>query len=99
MDKTAAAVGNRLPAMKTSMTMQHGVQRIATYLVLVLMSLLFLTPFLFMIGTAFKRYDDIVGDPINPIPFHPTWELRYLEAAKTAQPALSVSSKEGLANG
>nr|WP_276316324.1 carbohydrate ABC transporter permease [Paenibacillus artemisiicola] len=25
-----------------------------------------------MIGTAFKRYEDIVGDPLNPLPIRPT---------------------------
>ncbi|WP_054024582.1 carbohydrate ABC transporter permease [Bacillus sp. FJAT-28004] len=44
------------------------------YSVLTLLSLLFLTPFLFMIGTSFKKYEDIVGDPLNPLPLRPTFD-------------------------
>jgi multiple sugar transport system permease protein len=43
-----------------------------SYIVLISITLLFITPFLFMIGTSFKSYTDIIGQPLNPIPVHPT---------------------------
>ncbi|WP_308638307.1 carbohydrate ABC transporter permease [Paenibacillus silvisoli] len=72
MQKSAFALGSRLPVTKASVPVRHGVGRTFAYLVLILTSLLFLTPFLFMIGTAFKRYEDIVGDPLNPFTLRPT---------------------------
>jgi len=45
---------------------------VAAYVVLAALSVAFLVPFLFMIGTSFKTYDDIVASPLNPIPFRPT---------------------------
>nr|WP_280521207.1 carbohydrate ABC transporter permease [Paenibacillus mangrovi] len=50
------------------------VVRGSSYLVLIVISLLFVAPFLFMIGTSFKPYNDIVGQPLNPFPMHPTLE-------------------------
>ncbi|RAP75208.1 carbohydrate ABC transporter permease [Paenibacillus montanisoli] len=74
MQKSAVALGSRLPVTKDSAPIMQGVGRIFAYLVLIFLSLLFLTPFLFMIGTAFKRYEDIVGDPLNPFTLRPTLE-------------------------
>ncbi|KRF38051.1 carbohydrate ABC transporter permease [Paenibacillus sp. Soil787] len=42
-----------------------------SYIMLIAISLVFVAPFLFMIGTAFKSYDAIVGQPLNPFPIHP----------------------------
>ncbi|SEO37753.1 carbohydrate ABC transporter permease [Paenibacillus sp. OV219] len=72
MEKSALAVGNQVVVSQASTPIWRGTGRIVVYLVLILMSLLFLAPFLFMIGTAFKRYEDIVGDPLNPLPLHPS---------------------------
>ncbi|MBO7747025.1 carbohydrate ABC transporter permease [Paenibacillus sp. MWE-103] len=72
MQKLAAATAESLPVKQSSRISGHGSGRLLAFAVLILLSLLFLTPFLFMIGTAFKRYEDIVGDPLNPLPIRPT---------------------------
>lgn len=46
--------------------------RITIYASLIILSFLFSVPFLFMVGTSFKTYDDIVNSPLNPIPLNPT---------------------------
>lgn len=46
--------------------------RITIYATLIILSFLFSVPFLFMVGTSFKTYDDIVNSPLNPIPLNPT---------------------------
>ncbi len=46
----------------------------AAYVVLIVMSFAFLVPFLYMVGTSFKKYDEIVSRPLNPIPLEPTLE-------------------------
>ncbi|UVI28963.1 carbohydrate ABC transporter permease [Paenibacillus spongiae] len=46
--------------------------RLFIYACLALMSFLFCVPFLFMVGTSFKKYDDIVREPLNPLPLAPT---------------------------
>ncbi|MBW7454212.1 carbohydrate ABC transporter permease [Paenibacillus sepulcri] len=73
MQKSTIEAAHRFPAVKASANPWSGLGRILTYAALIVLSLLFLTPFLFMIGTSFKPYADIVGDPLNPIPFHLTF--------------------------
>ncbi|TDF92606.1 carbohydrate ABC transporter permease [Paenibacillus piri] len=50
----------------------NRIHRAVVYAALTVLSLLFSLPFLFMIGTSFKSYDDIVASPLNPIPLRPT---------------------------
>jgi multiple sugar transport system permease protein len=52
--------------------MTSRIQRLTVYAVLTVLSLLFSLPFLYMIGTSFKSYDDIVASPMNPVPLNPT---------------------------
>ncbi|MFD0697426.1 carbohydrate ABC transporter permease [Paenibacillus sp. GCM10027628] len=70
------AVSQNIKAQEYGRTtsIQKRVVNSISYLVLVAVSLLFVTPFLFMIGTTFKPYSDIVGQPLNPFPMHPTLE-------------------------
>jgi ABC-type glycerol-3-phosphate transport system permease component len=44
----------------------------AAYVVLIGMSFLFLIPFLYMVGTSFKPYEEITSRPLNPFPLNPT---------------------------
>ncbi|MCQ6559375.1 carbohydrate ABC transporter permease [Paenibacillus mendelii] len=46
--------------------------RFFIYASLAILSFLFCVPFLFMVGTSFKKYDDIVRAPLNPLPLAPT---------------------------
>ncbi|KKI91107.1 hypothetical protein WQ54_16740 [Bacillus sp. SA1-12] len=43
-----------------------------SYVLLAFLSIIFLLPFLFMIGTSFKSYEEIVSRPLNPFPLNPT---------------------------
>jgi multiple sugar transport system permease protein len=67
-------------AVKKKSTVAHPVRSskiiryILVYLLLIGMSLAFLTPFLYMVGTSFKSYDAIVSQPLQPFPLQPTLE-------------------------
>ncbi|MEK3721234.1 carbohydrate ABC transporter permease [Paenibacillus sp. FSL H8-0034] len=50
----------------------NKMNRMTVYATLIILSFLFSVPFLFMVGTSFKTYDDIVNSPLNPIPLKPT---------------------------
>jgi multiple sugar transport system permease protein len=59
-----------MPSTRIGKIIRYGI----VYLVLFVMSLAFLMPFLYMVGTSFKQYEDIVAQPLNPIPLNPTLE-------------------------
>jgi multiple sugar transport system permease protein len=59
-----------MPSTRMGKMIRYGI----VYLVLFVMSLAFLMPFLYMVGTSFKQYEDIVAQPLNPIPLNPTLE-------------------------
>ncbi|MFD1676155.1 carbohydrate ABC transporter permease [Alicyclobacillus fodiniaquatilis] len=62
-----------LPKRKMPITMKK-VRMFIGIFVLCVLSLAFLVPFLYMIGTSFKPYAEIAGQPLNPFPLHPTMQ-------------------------
>jgi len=56
----------------SSLKVKNMIGNTLAYVVLVTMSFLFLIPFLYMVGTSFKEYEDIISRPMNPIPLDPT---------------------------
>ncbi|MFH5184956.1 carbohydrate ABC transporter permease [Paenibacillus sp. TAB 01] len=54
------------------MKLRNRLHPISVYTVLILLSFMFCVPFLFMIGTSFKKYEDIASQPLNPVPLRPT---------------------------
>lgn len=72
MNKVAVSQDIRVQENRRSSFIRRRTTIWLSYLVLFVVSLLFVAPFLFMIGTTFKPYNDIVGQPLNPLPLHPT---------------------------